>query len=350
MKKVIKVVFLITLVVMTRVSEARAFTLLVPGTATCTLEGDLNKDGVVNIADLRLVKNLKDLLLVARNFGKRCPAAKPPTPTPTPTSTATATPTSTSTATPTMTSTPTSTPTATATSTPTMTPTSTPTQTPTPQEAQEVVLKDHISDASCWNTLSSAVYHCNVPSQHDGIAAATFSGGGGVLKRVGAIFSDSDCNSFNGGLIENMELFVAFYESEAVFQADPFLQNQPQGSRSFRAEVSKLHTDPQDPKYYLTPVRTTHSGTKQYLIESDVSSLNIQTTPGATHLVALWLGSTNISDGESWIALSQGCALQVGTSPDHYYSAKGVPVVGPGTLQATGAATNFAAYFVSEVR
>lgn len=356
----LKVVLCVSVVITSFISNAlRAEAQIIVNTvATCDLPGDLNRDGIVNLRDLLLVRTRQQLILVLQNYGRRCPATVP-TVTPTPTATATVTPTQTSTATPTSTpvATLTSTPTATMTSTPTSTPTSTststvtstPTSTPT-QVAQEVVLKDHITDNTCWNASSASVYHCNVPSEKDAITAASFTGGGGILKRVGAIFSDSDCNNFNAGLIQNMELYLAFYESVSVFQGDPFLQNQPQGSLSFRAQVAKLHTDTQDPKYYLNPVRITPSGTEQFYIESDVSSLNIQTTLGATHLVALWLGSPNTSDGESWIALSQGCPLQVGSEPDYYYSAKGNPVLGPNALQATGAASNFAAYFVSEMR
>lgn len=38
----------------------------------------------------------------------------------------------------------------------------------------------------------------------------------------------------------------------------------------------------------------------------------------------IYLRSPNSSNGESWIALSNGCPLQVGSEPDYYYSASGV--------------------------
>ena len=217
---------------------------------------------------------------------------------------------------------------------------------------QETIVKDHVSDPSCWNTVNNAFLHHNSPSNSDAIAAATITGGGGIIKRVGGIFSDQACSGqFNNGQIEEMQASVAFYENINVFLTDPYLINQPPGSLSKRVDVPKLHTDPQDPQYFLNPVRVTPTGTSQYYIEVDVSSESIQTTAGGQHLVALWFSSESTDQGVSWMAFSKGCTNQVGNSPDYYISNSTSTQQGPGEFSSlSGAAHSFAAYFVSELQ
>jgi len=213
--------------------------------------------------------------------------------------------------------------------------------------AQEVVVKDHKTDPSCWNT-DKVAYHFNAAGESDALAAASFIGQGGILKRVGGIFADSNCSNFNNGHIENMETSVAFYENVSVFLSDPYLKNQPANSLSKRVSVAKLHTNPADPQYFLNPVRTTAQGTQEYYVEADVSSLNIHTTLGQQHLVALWFSTDVAEDGSTWMVLSQGCAGQVGSQLDYYKSNNTATPIGPNTFQALSAAHNFATYFITE--
>jgi hypothetical protein len=217
-------------------------------------------------------------------------------------------------------------------------------------QPQERIVKDHVTDNSCWNTTNTALVHYNAPNDKDAIVAARFSGLGGIINRVGGIFIDSSCTAFNNGNIQNMQASVAFYENINVFMTDPYLRNQPPGSRSMRVSVPILHTDQADPKYYLNPVRTTAAGTQEFFIEADVSALNIQTTEGQEHLVALWFSSDNALDGATWMAFSNGCAGQVGSLSDYYSSHAGQTALGPNALSNLNANKNNAAYFVSEFK
>lgn len=230
----------------------------------------------------------------------------------------------------------------------------TPTATPTPHEA---VAKNHISDTSCWDTNAVFSNYNGPAEEDDSIGAAAFTGKGGILKRVGAIFSISDCEGFNNGSLQNMEVSLAFYENAAAFIADPYLKNQPPGSPNRRIGVSILNSDPQSSNYYLNPVRTTPSGTNQYYLETDVTQFEIQTQAGQEHLVALWLKSDSPEDGATWIAFSKGCAGQVGSNEDyyasdnnHYQTAPNAPYSKtPGKFSATGGTHNFGAYLVTEL-
>lgn len=213
----------------------------------------------------------------------------------------------------------------------------------------EQIVKDHVTDTSCWNNSDAAFVHYNAPGDKDAIGAITFTGLGGVLKRVGGIFADSDCAGFNNGHLENMQASLAFYENVNVFMTDPYLKNQPQGSRSMRVLVPILHTNSSDPKYFMNPVRTTARGTKEYYVEADVSALNIQTTAGQEHLVALWFSSDVTQDGSTWMAFSSGCAGQVGSQNDYYISNTGASQLGPNTFPNVNPGQNFAASLVSEM-
>lgn len=215
--------------------------------------------------------------------------------------------------------------------------------------SQEVVVKDHVTDQSCWN-VNTAFHNFNGPGEEDSIAAAAFTGGGGKVKRVGAIFSDSDCSTFNNGRLENMTASVAFYESPAVFMSDPFLKNQPPGSASKRVSVPIMHLNPSDPQYFMNPVRVTPTGTQQFYVEVDAGAFNLQTVNGQQHLVALWLSSESSEDGSAWTAFSKGCPGQVGSLSDYYRSDNNHSLKGPGTFASTGASQSYGAFFVTELR
>lgn len=203
---------------------------------------------------------------------------------------------------------------------------------------EELVLKDHATNPSCWDN-NQALYHYNDPGESDGIVAASIVGGGGLIKRVGGIFVDASCSSFNTGVIENMDVHVAFYESPAVFIADPYLRNQPAGSPSRMVSVTRS----------ITPRPATPSGTERFYVEADVGAFNLRTTAGQEHIVAIWFSSDEAADGQTWMALSQGCAGHIGTTSDYYRTENNQPPLGPGSLQEIGASTPYAAYFVTEL-
>jgi len=204
----------------------------------------------------------------------------------------------------------------------------------TAAHADEVVLKDHTM--SVWDGPVMGHSYSQPGSGMNNGSAAMFQGNGGVLQRIGIVWSQVGVDGPNGGSAANWSWRFMYWPSTADYLNDPW-GDEPNGPVT-------VHT-------FSTPTNAEWNEQvgwageyKLHFAEVDVSFLNVQLPEGQTLVHAMLVpdppGPAATALGR--LAFSHGFGA-IGVQHDWYVSVQ----MGPDTLENLGAPQPWSAYRIT---
>lgn len=207
----------------------------------------------------------------------------------------------------------------------------------------DVTTQDHNTDPALWDgaTMGSLAFRgaFGPPSSMWVVTASEFTGNGGRVKKVSAIFRNSLAQNPNPNpWWDDFTYDIIFYPDSAAFVADPFGWSGNHGITRINLPAPTNLTHPYEVGYTLN--------FKLHRLEFDVSAFNIQTTNNATHLIAILpvskIGSS--TSGLTVINMSKGNGGSVGTGQGWYRS--NIGNTGPATFSTLNFPHNQTSYKV----
>ncbi len=203
----------------------------------------------------------------------------------------------------------------------------------------DVVVKDHVSDASVWSAAGLISNFEDTSSSADRYVACAFTGNGAVLKQVEGIYWMADGSGIaDGGDWSLMDFELVFSADAAALQADP-------RAGSFHATL----TQP-DNVDWLTPVATIFEPFSMQTFDAyhfvfDVESLGLVTTAGQEQFVSVTPSGPVFTAGMAGVAHSDGGGSSIGAELDWLADLFTFPTV-IDTLQNAEALTDYVAHRV----
>lgn len=181
--------------------------------------------------------------------------------------------------------------------------------------AQEVVLKDHLSVPSVYNTGAGFVHFDagNIGGAAYASGVAAFTGNGGILTTVSGIYYKQTTTSTpNGGNWLQVNLFeFKYWPSQTALTSSPYV-----------GTVDHYFLSPSNPNW-LTSIGTTIAygiTWDLYRFDFDVAFLNIQ-VDGTQHFTTVVPNGLTAISGQSSMMFSNGGPGSIGTEIDWYVSA-----------------------------